>query len=152
MDRGVTEQAANIDAIEAYFGRTPAQTEEAAGIKDDFLRYAAGLTPWGREFDPGVYDTVRNYKLSFNRANAVTEDERAWVEEQALRGMSSEEMTGEADHRLSTGEYATRTWGADQFFHQVKMGLLVAGGIWLAIQISSLKSVVGSRRRAKRTT
>lgn len=139
MDRNVhvTEQSENIEAIEVYIGETQPKTPEAADIRDEFLRYTASLSTLERELSSGVYDTVRNYKLRFNRANAVTPAEKQAVEDQALRGMSSEQMRGEADRRLSNGEYAAPPSVMDQ----VKPLLFWGGAIYLlGMWISRKKS------------
>jgi len=102
----MTEQAANIEAIERYIGgQVPVKTADAARVRDDFLRYMAGVGTFAREFDSSVYDRVRNFKLAFNRANATTAEEKAAVEEQALHGLSSEELRGEGDRRQTDGSY-----------------------------------------------
>jgi hypothetical protein len=102
----VTEQAANIAAIERYIGgQVPAVTPEAKRVRDRFLSYMAGVSWFEREFEPGVYDRVRNFKLEFNRANATTDAEREAVEAQAIGGLSSEELRGEADRRQTDGTY-----------------------------------------------
>ena len=102
----MTDQAENIAAIERYIGeQEPARTPAAVKVRDDFLRYTSSLGAWSRNFETGAYDRVRNFKLEFNRANAVTTAEKQAVEDQALRGLSSEQLRGEADRRTSDGTY-----------------------------------------------
>lgn len=102
----MTEQAENIAAIERYIGeQEPPRTPGAVKVRDEFLRYTSSLGSWSRNFESGAYDRVRNYKLEYNRANAVTPAEKAAVEDQALRGLSSEQLRGEADRRTSDGTY-----------------------------------------------
>jgi hypothetical protein len=138
----MTDQAANIAAIEVYMGANRGKTPEAAAIRDEFLAYMADLGWYDREFTQGAYDKIRNYKVQFNRANAVTASERAAVEDQANHGMSSEEMTGGPDRRLSTGEYAPASDPIDR----AKNLVLFAGGAYLAAVL--LKSFLGRRSRS----
>ena len=102
----LTDQAANIEAIERYIGeQEPARTAAAVQVRDAFLRWAAGLSAFERNFEQQAYDRARNYRLDFNRANATTPAELAAVEEQALRGLSTEQLDGAPDRRTSDGSY-----------------------------------------------
>ncbi len=102
----LTAQGDNIEAIERYIGeQEPARTAAAVAVRDQFLRYTSTLSSFERNFEQQAYDRVRNFKLDFNRANAITPAEKQAVEEQALRGLSTEQLEGKADRRTSDGSY-----------------------------------------------
>jgi hypothetical protein len=112
---GLTAQADNIDAIERYIGeQEPARTAAAVAVRDDFLRFMAGLGDYARNFEQQAYDRVRNFKLDFNRANAVTPAEKAAVEDQAINGLSTEQLEGKPDRRTAEGKYVPPPSGGDQ--------------------------------------
>lgn len=100
-----TEQGRNIEAIARFFGAQTPRTGAAVAARDEWLRFYSALGDFEANFEQQAYDRSRNLKLQYNRANAITAEERAAVEEQALRGVSSEDIAGEPDRRTSTGEY-----------------------------------------------
>jgi len=101
-----TDQAENIAAIERYIGQQePPPTPAAVTVRDEFLRFAAALGDYERNFEQQAYDRARNFRLAYNRANAVTVREKEAVEEQAIRGVSTEQIEGKGDRRTSTGAY-----------------------------------------------
>ena len=102
----LTEQAANIEAIERYIGeQVPPRTPAAVAVRDEFLRYTSALSSWDRNFEQAAYDRVRNFKLRYNQANAVTAAEKQAVADQALRGLSTEQLQGQPDRRTADGTY-----------------------------------------------
>lgn len=126
----LTDQAANIEAIERYIGeQEPPRTPEAARIRDEFLRFTSSLSAWSRNFEQGAYDRVRNYKLAYNRANAITPAEKAAVEAQAKTGLSTEQLQGAPDRRLTDGSYAPPPTTAERLL----VPLLVGGGVLLGL-------------------
>ena len=123
----LTDQSANIDAIERYIGeQEPPRTAAAVQVRDRFLRWLAGVSAWARAFDQGTYDVARNYRLEYNRANATTPAERAAVEEQALHGISTEQIDGSPDRRTSDGSYIPPS----------------SAGTWVAIGAGGLAAVL----------
>lgn len=123
----LTDQAANIEAIERYIGeQVPPRTPEAVRIRDEFLRFTSALSSWSRNFEQGAYDRVRNYKLAYNRANAITPEEKAAVETVAKTGFSTEQMQGLPDRRLADGSYAPPPTTAERL-----SGPLIVGGLAL---------------------
>lgn len=112
----LTEQAENIEAIERYIGeQVPPRTPEAVKVRDEFLRYMAGVSTWERNAEQATYDRVRNFKLRYNQANAVTAAEKQAVMDQALRGLSTEQLQGQPDRRTATGEYIPPPTTAERF-------------------------------------
>lgn len=100
-----TEQGRNIEAIARYFGAATPRTSEAVAARDEWQRFYSGLGELEANWEQQAYDRARNLKLKYNRANAITAAEKAAVEEQALRGVSTEEIEGSGDRRTSSGEY-----------------------------------------------
>lgn len=129
----MTEQGENIDAIERYISeQEPARTDRAKRVRDDFLKWIAGVNILSRELDPAIYDRVRNWKLDYNRANAATPEERAAVEEQAKRGLSTEELRGDPDRRQTDGSYAPAPTFGERFTPLfIGLGLLAVIAIGL---------------------
>ena len=128
----LTEQLENIVAIERYIGeQEPARTPEAVRVRDEFLSYVSTLSAWDRNFESGAYDRVRNFKLEFNRANAVTPAEKVAVESQALRGLSSEQLRGEPDRRTATGAYIPAASTKDQITKVIIVAAVAVGAVLL---------------------
>jgi hypothetical protein len=102
----LTDQARNIEAIGRYISeQEPARTAAAVAVRDEWQRFASALGDWEANYEQQAYDRARNIRLKFNRANAVTPAERAAVEQQAIGGVSTEEVEGDPDRRTSSGAY-----------------------------------------------
>jgi hypothetical protein len=101
----VTDQGRNIEAIARYFGAQIPRTREATAARDEWQRFYSGLSDIELNFEQQAYDRARNLRLKYNRANAVTPEEKAAVELQALHGVTTEDIEGDPDRRTSTGEY-----------------------------------------------
>jgi hypothetical protein len=128
----VTSQGDNIEAIERYIGETePPRTAAARAVRDQFLRFASGLGDYEKNFEQQAYDRARNYRLEYNRANAVTPEEKAAVEEQALRGLSTEQLEGDADRRTTDGSYIPPPSGSTELARIAAVGLGVIGLVLL---------------------
>lgn len=96
----------DLNALSDYFRRTPINTPDARKIRDDFIKWRDNLSLWDRKFNTSdLWDTARNYRLRFNKANAVSEADKIAAEWQATRGLSTEEVSGKSDRRLSSGAY-----------------------------------------------
>ncbi len=93
----------NMTAIQAYFAATAARTPAAVKIKDDFTKWYDGLW-WYEKSETSNYDLARNLRNRFNLANAATPDEHAAVTEVIKTGLTTEQLQGEADRRLSSGQ------------------------------------------------
>jgi len=89
-------QSDDIDAINAYFNATVANTPAAAKIKADFLDQYANLGWFDKNTSSSVYDSIRSQKNAFNIANAVTEADKAKVTQVLTSGLTTEEMGGQA--------------------------------------------------------
>lgn len=118
-------QAEDIDAIERYLGDQIPSTPAATAIRDEFIRYMSTIGTYDRHFSGGVYDSVRNFRIRYDRANAVTPAQKQAVETQA-RGLTTEQMEGGADRRLSTGEYIPRSGGVGSWLPLIAIG----GVLW----------------------
>lgn len=110
----LTEQARNIEAIERYFGDAKPRTPEAVAVRDEFMVFSSSLGEYERNFEQQAYDRARNLRLSYNRANATTEAERLAAERQALGGLSTEQLGGDADRRTASGAYVPPPSGSSQ--------------------------------------
>jgi len=101
--------ADNLRAVNDYFHRTQAITPQAQKLASDWSAW------WIETGDPDnymwlvpdeVWDEARNRRLAFDRANAITPQEKQQVETVARTGMTTETQQGEADRRdPMTGEY-----------------------------------------------
>lgn len=96
-------QSDDLDAINAFFMSTEAVTPQAVTIKDAWVTWFNQLSWWERTVDGNTYDMARNRRNEFNLANAVTIAEKAQVENVIKTGMSTEQMQGVPDRRLSSG-------------------------------------------------
>lgn len=127
----LTNQAENIAAIARYIGgQEPARTPEARAVRDEWQRFYSSLGDYEANYELQAYDRARNLKLRFNRANATTDEQRALVEEQALRGLSSEQLAGEPDRRQTDGTYVPPPSGSSQVAQMV-LGVGVGLGVLL---------------------
>jgi hypothetical protein len=130
----LTNQGENIEAIARYIGgQEPARTPAAVKVRDEWQRFYSSLGGFEKNFEQQAYDRARNIRLEFNRANAVTPEQVQAVDEQALRGVTSEEMAGEADRRRSDGTYVPPPSGSTSAAH-VAIGVAVVLGIVLLLR------------------
>jgi hypothetical protein len=93
----------NLDAIQEYFAKTDAVTPEAVKIKDDFTKWIDGLW-WYEKMEQSNNDLARNMRNRFNLANAVTPADKAAVQNIIKTGLDTEQLMGEPDRRLSSGQ------------------------------------------------
>lgn len=133
-----TLQADDLDALNKYVTGTPIRTPQAQALRDQWIAWFDGLSYSQRSFDRPTYDTARNKKLDFNLANATSEAERAEIRKIASEGLSSEEMQGEADRRMTGGTYSGKDGGIGiaPGFGSAALGTALlaafAGGAYLA--------------------
>lgn len=129
----LTDQAENIEAIARYIGeQEPARTDAARAVRDEWQRFYSGLGDFERNYEQQAYDRARNLKLRFNQANATTAEQKQAVEDQALRGLSTEQLNGEPDRRQTDGTYVPPPSGSTELAHVV-IGVGVALGIVLLL-------------------
>lgn len=129
----------DVEAIDRYITSQPVNTSAAARIKDEWIAWHDNVSTWlgvSRE----DYDHARNLRNQFFLANAITPDQKAAAENTIKTGVTTEEMAGGTDRRLTTGMYgeplissATKT--------KLVIGAVAVGGGYLALQI--LKSMPG---------
>lgn len=124
-------QIEDIDAISRYITSQPIRTDTARQLKDDWIRWRDGLSFWDRNFDGSTYDLARNKKLAFDRANAVTAQQKQAVETVAKTGLSTEQMQGKEDRRTSTGEYAIQPKPIIPTEYKVAIAVVGAGAVLL---------------------
>lgn len=134
-------QAQDIDAIAEFFQKTTPQTAEAKAIKAEFEVWFATIGTLEKHFDPVIYDRARNFRNRFIRANAVTPEQLAQVEEVISRGMTTEEMQGELRRLPGSGYYPHGTTVAER----VGEGLATLAVVGVAV----LVGVVALRRLIK---
>lgn len=123
-------QAEDIDAIERYLGAQIPKTPAATDVRDEFIKYMSGIGTIDRHFNGGVYDVVRNFRIRYDRANAVTQAEKEAVLRQS-GGLTTEVLEGGADRRLSTGEYIPR--GGPNTGGWIT-ALILGGGLYLLLR------------------
>lgn len=99
----VGAQSDDLDAINAFFMSSDAVTPQAVTIKDEWVTWFNQLSWWDKTFDGNTYDMARNRRNQYNLANAVSAAEKAQVKNVMKTGLSSEQMQGAADRRLSSG-------------------------------------------------
>jgi hypothetical protein len=143
---------ANIKAINDYFNRTPAQTKAATKIYDEWRAFYEKLeSAWWISQDD--YDKARNIRNAFNRANAVTAEEKEIVETVIKTGLTTEQVSNAygalmgnkpvgdvgARRTTSTGDYLTaEEIEPEPFFPmRVKIAAGVAGVLALAAYLGT---------------
>lgn len=100
------ENGANLDAISRYMSDTPVKTQAASRAKDAWVIWYDGLDFIDKNWpSQQVYDMARNLRNAFNKANATTPKELAAVVQTQQTGLSSEQLQGQSDRRLATGDY-----------------------------------------------
>lgn len=106
---GSMDDAANMAAINDYIQRTEAKTEAAKKAKDKWIKWYDALSGYQKTFTSlETYDEARNLRNQFNEANVTSAAEKAAVQAVKQTGLSSEELRGEADRRLESGDYVER--------------------------------------------
>jgi hypothetical protein len=91
-----TDTTYNLDDLEAivrYMSDTPANTPAAALVKDRFSKWYPDVSWYDKHFDTqNVVNHAKNERTDFNRANAVTEEEKANVERVIQTGLRTEQL------------------------------------------------------------
>lgn len=137
----MTEQAENIDAINRYILTQPVRTPKARSLRDEWITNYAKLSWFDTNYDSDTYDWVRNRRNEFDYANATTPAELAAAKQQHGKGLSSEEMRGEPDRRLSTGDYVDPpNPGAEPFF-PTRVKVAAAAALAALIGLKVLKKL-----------
>lgn len=99
----LSDQAANIDAIDVFFGSTQALNSEATRIKDEWMQWVSSLSWYQKHADEGVGAEAFNRRNAFMRANALPE-ERESVDEFLKKVPVVDPVTGKINHVTSTGD------------------------------------------------
>ena len=98
-------QAEDIEAINKHIGDAPIKTPGGARLRDAWIVWHENLSWYDKHADSAVYDEARNRRNEFWKANAATPEEKRSAESHIKGGRSTEETQGEADRRLSSGQY-----------------------------------------------
>jgi len=109
------ETQLNLDDLEAivrYFSDTKAVTPAAAKVQDTFAKWYGDVSWYDKHFDTqNVVNHAKNLRTDFNRANAVSDVEKANVERVIQSGLRTEQvipgMTPQA--RDSSGKLSEET-------------------------------------------
>jgi hypothetical protein len=105
--------AEDIDAINDFMHRAEPRTAEARAAFNDWVRWYEDTKPgplgWWSDADK---DHASNLRNAYNRANAVTTQQKAATERVIKTGMSTEQMMGETDRRNADGNYDEHPAGA----------------------------------------
>lgn len=108
---------ADLEAINDFFHRpeNAPRTSKAKLVFNDWVTWwEANRGNWW--FSQAEYDHARNLRNDYNRANAVTAEQKKQVEAVITTGVSSEQAQGETDRRNASGGFveappgATRKW------------------------------------------
>jgi len=99
-------QEDDLKAVNKYIVESPAKTEAATRLRDDWIRWYDSLGWYELNYNRETWDLARNRRLAFDRANATNAAEQHAVESVAMTGLSTEQQQGQTDRRTSTGEYA----------------------------------------------
>lgn len=136
--QGTLDDAANIDAINRYITEQPIKTTAGAKARDAWVKWHNNLGWYDKSFPSlEVYDKARNLRNEFNIANAVTPKEVKEVKQIQQTGLSSEQLRGEADRRLSTGDYLEEEDHGEPWLPtKTKVALGIAAGAFIAAKVA----------------
>lgn len=115
--------------------------EEAAKIKDDWVRWYGDIGWWEFRFDDAIYDEARNRLQAFDRASAKSKKELESVVNRQLTGMTSEEMEGKPRRNLSDGSYYVPWVSSYTKTKWTTLGLLGGGLVSLFLTRDIVKAV-----------
>lgn len=136
----------DIEAINDFFHRPESapKTANARAVFDEFVTWYEANKPgtfgWWSDADK---DHASNLRNAFNRANAVTAQEKATAERVITTGMSTEQMNGQTDRRNAEGNIIEQPPGVA---HQWWFWPAIAAGGTAVILLagpSILKAYVG---------
>lgn len=119
----------DIEAINEFFHRAgnEPKTPAARAVFNEFVKWYEDTKPgplgW---WSDGDKDHASNLRNAYNRANAVTAQEKATAERVIKTGMSTEQMMGETDRRDADGNVVEQPKGAA---HQWWFAPAVAAGV-----------------------
>lgn len=121
----------DLAAIDRYMKNTPVLTAAARAVKDEWVVWYDGIGWWG-SYSQANYDHARNVRNRFNLANAVTAEDRAWVDYVMRTGLTTEEMAGGTRRTLSTGMYDEPP---KPILSDTTRVALIAGGVATAVGV-----------------
>lgn len=105
----------DIEAINEFFHRSgnEPKTANARAVFNEYVKWYEDTKPgafgWWSDADK---DHASNLRNAYNRANAVTAQEKATAERVIKTGMSTEQMMGETDRRDADGNVVEQPPGA----------------------------------------
>lgn len=130
----------NMDAINVYITTVPLKTPQATQLHDAWVAWYSGLS-WlelNVTQSQATYDEARNRRLAFDQANAVTDADKAAVQNVATTGISTEQQAGQADRRRSDGTYAIPPAPLIPTAYKVA-GAAAAGGTLVLVLLKKLR-------------
>lgn len=134
-------QGDDMEAINVYIANGKPKTKDAAEVRDDWIRWYADLSWWEKAADGPTYDKARNFRTEYNRANAVTKEEKKHVETVIKTGITTEELQGEAKRQLESGEYDVPLLSTKQTaILGTTLGLIIAAGAAVGLGVLFVKS------------
>lgn len=101
----------DLEAIDRYITSQPVNTAAAARIKDEWIGWHDNVSTW-LGVSQEDYDHARNLRNQFNLANAITPEAQTAARNTIKTGMTTEEMAGGTDRRLSNGMYGEPLFSA----------------------------------------
>ena len=99
-----SDQAADIDAIHEFFTRTEPINNKAQDLKDDWMRWRAGLTWHDRNINENVGAEAFNRRNEFMRANAQSQAELDRINEILKKVPAFDPVTGKPNFVDSKGD------------------------------------------------
>jgi hypothetical protein len=99
---GLFSNSDDMNAINAYMMASTPATPTAVDLKNQWVTWWNGLGMFSN-FGNANYDEARNRRNTFDLANATTAEQVAQVRAVMTQGLSTEQDSGDADRRLSTG-------------------------------------------------
>jgi hypothetical protein len=102
------DQGDDIDAIAQYMSATPAVTDSARKIQDEWKVWLDGVSWWNKNYDRPTYDHARNLRNLFNLENVTTAAQQANVRQVIKTGMTTETMTGGPSRITSGGTFSEK--------------------------------------------
>ncbi len=137
FDGGILGHIQDTEAINKYIVETPTKTEQARALRDEWIVWYDDLSFWEKNLDDDILDEARNRRNDFNEANATTFAEHAQVRDVIEHGMSTEQMRGDTDRRLSDGSLPKhkKPWVPWWAKIAAVLGVGVVGAAWVGKKV-----------------
>lgn len=133
-----TDQAADIEAINLYFLNTKPINNEAAKLKDNWVKWYSGLGIIAKNTDSNVAATAFNRRNEMFRVNAQTQQEKDMAEAMIRNGPTVNPVTGKPIERTSTGDRALNPEPLIPTPYKVA-GVIGAAGVLVVVILKKLR-------------